>query len=208
MTRVTLADLVTKIEDFSAKKPRILVALFGAPGSGKSTLAEVLADHLGDGAVVLPMDGFHLDNAQLREMGMLKRKGAPDTFDVAGFADLLRRVSGTPSVSYPTFDRTADKTVPDSGRITADAKIVIVEGNYLLLKRKGWADLSDLFDVTVGLEVGRDELSERLVQRWLDHGMDPEAALARATENDLANADVVLAESAQPDFIIVSAANA
>ena len=101
------------------------------------------------------MDGFHLDNAQLRDMDLLHRKGAPETFDATGFARLLRRVRDEGNVLYPTFDREADKTLPDTGHIDEATRIVLVEGNYLLLKTPPWSGLGSHFQMTVGLVVDR-----------------------------------------------------
>ncbi|MEM9581268.1 MAG: phosphoribulokinase, partial [Pseudomonadota bacterium] len=156
MAKPVKQDALLQIIRAAARgRTRLLVGIAGGPGSGKSTLAGHLAAQLGPGAAVLPMDGFHLDNAELILLGLLDRKGAPETFDAAGFVALIKRLRETQAVRYPTFDRTADCTLPDAGEIGAGTQIVLVEGNYLLLTTPPWSDLADLFDITVHLEVDR-----------------------------------------------------
>lgn len=202
MRPITEEGLVREIEARSGNRERILVALAGPPGSGKSTLAGRLAERLGPSAAVLPMDGFHLENDRLQQMGLLHRKGAPETFDGDGFVALLDRLRSGESVPYPAFDRVADRTVPGAGRIDRAVRIVLVEGNYLLLNHPPWSELEGLFDLTVRIEVDRDELEARLVERWLAHGLAPDAARARATGNDMRNVDLVEKNSRAADFSI------
>ena len=141
-------DLIKIIVHLSAAKSHFIVAIAGPPGSGKSTLSNHLAKCLGRTAKVLPMDGFHLDNDRLQEMGLLHRKGAPETFDAIGLLELMRKMQEKKTFLYPTFDRQEDKTIPNSGGITEEDKIVLVEGNYLLLKGPPWSKLSQFFDLT------------------------------------------------------------
>lgn len=192
-----LADLAAQLVARVPADGRLIVAVAGAPGSGKSTLAEKLADEIGALAAVVPMDGFHLDNAELVEMGLFERKGAPETFDAAGLLALLRRIRKGGRITYPVFDRTADRTVPDGGELGENRQIVIVEGNYLLLDRPPWSELAELFDVTIWLDVGMDVLERRLIQRWLDHGLASPDARARALGNDLPNARTAV-EASRP----------
>ena len=199
---VTTQDaLFDRITEAAQDRDRCLVALAGPPASGKTTLADTLAARFGDDAVVLPMDGFHLDNATLHKMGRLHRKGAPDTFDAQGFVDLLTAVREGGNVPYPTFDRKKDATVPKGGTIPAAARIILVEGNYLLLTDSPWSQLAPLFDLTVRIDVADNTLKERLIRRWLKHGLSPEEAEARATENDMENVAYVRAHSSDPDLV-------
>lgn len=202
MTEITATDLVELIKTRAAGQDRYVVAIAGPPGSGKSTLAADLAARLGPTAATLPMDGFHLDNDRLRQLGLLHRKGAPETFDAQGFVDLLREVRTTPRVSYPTFDRDADRTVPGAGHIGKDTRIVLVEGNYLLLTSPPWSSLDALFDLTVRLDVSREELEDRLVTRWLSHGLPAAEARARALGNDMKNAEHMFENARSPDFTL------
>ncbi|WP_372572030.1 nucleoside/nucleotide kinase family protein [Ruegeria jejuensis] len=170
---------------------RRLVALVGAPASGKSTLAEALAERLtesGCDTQVVPMDGFHLHNPTLIERGLLDRKGAPETFDVSGFAHLTTRLQVEDEVFYPTFDRARDIAIAGGGLIDPRCDTVIIEGNYLLFDAPLWRDLHEHWDFSVRLEVPLRILEERLVKRWLDHGLSHEDATTRATRNDIANA--------------------
>ncbi|MBR3372216.1 MAG: uridine kinase [Rhodobacteraceae bacterium] len=187
---------------------RLLVALAGPPGAGKSTLAADLVTRLcaqaGPGsAALVPMDGFHLDNADLQAKGLLERKGAPETFDGAGFVSLVQAVRADQGkIAYPLFDRAQDKTLPGAGTLDTNARIAVFEGNYLLLSTGDWAGLAGLFDMTVLIDVPLPVLRARLVARWLDHGLSQPRAEARADSNDMVNARTVLGQSAEPDLCL------
>jgi len=203
MTQITPETLVQRIKALSGQG-RKLIAIAGAPGSGKSTLAEDLAHQLGPTAAVMPMDGFHLDNDALHAMDLFHRKGAPETFDADGFVSLIKRLRDKDTVPYPTFDRDADRTVPDGGQINETTRIVLVEGNYLLLNQSPWDSLAGLFDMTVRLVVDHETLAARLITRWIDHGLSPENARDRALGNDMVNVRYVDAHSFDPDYMIRS----
>lgn len=180
---------------------RALVALAGAPASGKSTLSEALVRALGADAAVMPMDGYHLDNAILDARGDRPRKGAPWTFDVAGLArDLARLRADDGLVLVPVFDRTLDLSRAAAREIGPEVRIVIVEGNYLLLDQAPWDGLAPFWDVTLALDVPQEVLRARLIARWRDHGHDPAAAEARALSNDLPNAMTVRTRSRRADL--------
>lgn len=187
-------------------RPRFIVAIAGPPGSGKSTLAEDLAAALaaaGEKAVVLPMDGFHMDNDLLEETGLLARKGAPETFDVRGLGDILRAVrAADEDVLVPVFDRSREIAIASARRIAPSDRIVIAEGNYLLLDRRPWSALLPLFDHTVLLRVPMAELERRLNARWQGFGLDAERVAAKVHGNDLPNARTVLEHSVTPDLEI------
>ena len=172
----------------------------GPPASGKSTLAADLVAGLGPCAALVPMDGFHLDNRVLEARRLLARKGAPETFDAAGFAHMIRRLAQEEEVAVPVFDRTQDAAIADAQVVGADAEIAVVEGNYLLLDQPPWANLRDLWDLSIFLDVPLPELERRLIRRWLDHGHTPAEALARALHNDVPNARLVLAQSFPADI--------
>lgn len=201
MTRVTQDKLVREIDNAAAGTARLIVAVAGPPGAGKSTLAETLLATL-DEAALIAMDGFHLDNEALQTRGLLHRKGAPETFDVKGFTFLIEQVRNGEDVTVPKFDRDRDCVVPDGGRIDAGCRIVIVEGNYLLLDTPGWRDLHQFWDMSVMLDVPEAELERRLVQRWLDHGLSPADATRRAGENDMINARTVRDRSVGATFTV------
>lgn len=184
---------------------RTLVAIAGAPASGKTTLSETLARVLsarGHPAAVVPMDGFHLDNAILTERGLLPRKGAPETFDAAGFVNMVRRIAAGEEVIYPQFDRARDIAIAGACRIRPDQRIVVFEGNYLLFDEPPWRELAALWDLAVRLDVAEDHLRKRLVQRWLDHGLPLDQAVARAEGNDISNARRVAANALPADLTL------
>jgi len=188
---------------------RFIMALAGPPGAGKSTLSEALVaefDRRGQGAAIVPMDGFHLDNAVLEARGMLARKGAPFTFDADGYAALLKRLREEQDrdIAVPVFDRSLDLARAGGSIITADHRFLIAEGNYLLLPEAPWAQMAELFDLTVMLAAPLEELRERLVGRWLAQGLSPQDALARAMSNDIPNAELVVKSSVTADLEITS----
>lgn len=200
-----IGHLASTIYRRAAGSRRFVVGIAGAPGSGKSTLAQNLAEIIAPSATVavVPMDGFHYDNAILTARGHLDRKGAPHTFDVGGFSALLARLrQGGADVAVPLFDRTADLVRGSAAIVAADTRFVLVEGNYLLLDEAPWNALAPHFDITVFVEVPKAELARRLVQRWLDHGIEPEAARSRAFSNDMPNAELVADRSRQADITL------
>ena len=187
---------------------RLMVAIAGPPGAGKSTLSDDLRTALNRGgegpAVVVPMDGFHFDNVILDQRGLRSRKGSPLTFDCTGFAALLERLRGaSEDVVIPVFDRSLDLARAGASIVRADHRIVLVEGNYLLLDQEPWSRLASFFDMTIYLDVPLAELERRLMQRWLDHGHDDQAARKRAFSNDIPNAELVVSSSRKADFVIV-----
>ena len=205
-TMTKLEDLLDTLSALPAGGRR-LVAIAGAPGSGKSTLADDLVARLNrrkpDAAAVIPMDGFHLDDGLLKARGTLSRKGAPYTFDVGGLAAMLRRLSANEEdeVIVPLFDRTLEISRAGARAVPASIPLLLVEGNYLLLDEPGWSDLRAIFDLTVSLDVPFDVLERRLLQRWTDMGFAPEAAYAKAYENDLPNAKTVIDRSQPADIV-------
>lgn len=204
---ITVEDLVPELLVRAARTDRLIVAIAGAPGAGKSTASAALCEAINARepgmAIVVPMDGFHLDNAILDAMNLRKRKGSPPTFDCAGFEALLKRLRNIgDDVVIPLFDRKLDLARAGADIVRAGQRILLVEGNYLLLDQAPWDRLAPLFDVTVFLEVDRLELENRLVQRWLGLGHKVGSAQQRALSNDMPNAELVLEESREADFTI------
>ncbi|MFN3765859.1 MAG: nucleoside/nucleotide kinase family protein [Aliihoeflea sp.] len=179
---------------------RFVVALAGPPGAGKSMLSHLLAEALGD-AAILQGDGFHYDNAVLDVIGRRNRKGAPDTFDVAGVESVLRRIRAGEEVAVPVFDRPLDLARAGAARISQSARFVIVEGNYLTLDAAPWNALRPLFDLTILIDVPRDELERRLTRRWLDLGWSAERAKHWVASNDMPNVDLVKAKGGSADIV-------
>lgn len=197
---------------YTTAKPgqRTMVAIAGPPGSGKSTVAETVVDCLnadsGQGpnpAAVLPMDGFHLDVEELEPLGLLPRRGAPNTFDSEGFLALVKKVRASrENIRYPIFDRTQERSIPDAAELDSNTEVVVVEGNYLLLDAPVWRDLHRLYDVTVFLQPSLETLEERLMDRWLNLGMSPDKASQKVFGNDLKNARLVLTDSVPADLTL------
>ena len=189
---------------------KLVVGIAGPPASGKSTLAEAVVAHLNkasgeasDIAILVPMDGYHLDNGLLETRGLLARKGAPETFNATGFCNDVAQIKTANSDAYfPCFDRSRDIAIANAICVPPEVKVVVVEGNYLLLKNKPWVGLKDLFAVTVFLSPGLEVLKERLQRRWIDHGLSVDLANERTTENDLPNAELVLQQSAFADIVL------
>ncbi|MGK9040234.1 MULTISPECIES: nucleoside triphosphate hydrolase [Agrobacterium] len=182
-------------------RSRFIVAIAGPPGAGKSTLADALCDALlarGETAAVLPMDGFHMDNGILEGRGLLPRKGAPETFDVRGFLDIVSAVRrGGQEVLVPVFDRSREIAIASARAIAPETRFILAEGNYLLLDEAPWTTLSKSFDVTIFVGPSVDVLEERLRKRWQGYGLDEAAIHAKLFENDLPNGKRVI-ENARP----------
>ncbi|MDP5086538.1 MAG: sugar transporter [Yoonia sp.] len=182
---------------------RLLVAITGAPGCGKSTLAAELARRLnaqGRKSIVVPMDGFHLDNGILETRGLKPRKGAPETFDAPGFLRLVRALKTGEEVFAPVFDRSRDLAIAGAVAVPVAAKVVIVEGNYLMFDEAPWSELADLWDVTARLDVPMPELRARLIHRWLALNYSRAVATRRAEGNDIPNAQRVIDRALPCDF--------
>ena len=190
----------------SKGRKRYIVAIAGPPGAGKSTFADALLLLLKEKSIqakIISMDGFHLDNLVLAERNLLERKGAPATFDAAGFIHLMNRLTSFENnVIIPVFDRNKDLSIAGSSIISTEDKVLIVEGNYLLIEEEPWAKLKKSWDHTIFINPGIDILEHRLLNRWLRHGLDLQDAKLRTLRNDLPNARYVLEKSSDSDIQI------
>lgn len=190
----------------SKGRKRYIVAIAGPPGAGKSTFADALLLLLKEKSIqakIISMDGFHLDNLVLAERNLLERKGAPATFDAAGFIHLMSRLTSFENnVIIPVFDRNKDLSIAGSSIISTEDKVLIVEGNYLLIEEEPWAELKKYWDQTIFINPGIDILEHRLLNRWLRHGLDLQDAKLRTLSNDLPNARYVLEKSSDSDIQI------
>lgn len=199
MTPDALADLIRqRAEDNGAG--RFLTALAGPPGAGKSTLAAALVTALGAGARAVPMDGFHYDDRVLIQRGLRARKGAPETFDAAGFLHLLQRLRDEDEVAIPLFDRDLEISRAGADIVTPNDRLLIVEGNWLLLDEAPWN--AARYDLTVFIDVPEAELDRRLLDRWAHFGKTPEDARAWIDGNDLPNIRRCIAGSRGADVAI------
>lgn len=200
-----LDALAARIKATQSDDCRILVAIAGAPASGKSTLSDRLCHHLGGdkaGAAVVPMDGFHFDDAILKQRGLLNRKGAPNTFDVGGLQRILAalKTETDQDVYVPLFDRGLELSRGSARCISPRHKIILVEGNYLLLGQAPWDQLAPMFDLSIYLDVAEDILRARLIDRWRGFGFDDASALEKALGNDLPNAQIVATMTGPSDI--------
>lgn len=188
----SLDEVAAAAQDAPRRGVRSVIGIAGAPGAGKSTLAAALVERLGPEAALLPMDGFHLPQRRLVELGRRDRMGAADTFDVDGFLEVLRRVRADHGVVLaPGFDRTVEEAVPNAIRIGAEHSTVVVEGNYLLLDSGGWEAVAELLDLAFFVEVPQEVRLRRLIDRHIAFGKTPEAAEAWVLGPDERNAELI-----------------
>jgi pantothenate kinase len=181
-------------ESLNRSTDRYLIGIVGKPGAGKSTLSAYLLEELRSSEVtVVPMDGYHLSNAVLQALGRADRKGAPDTFDVAGFASLLQRIRHEKSadVYYPVFDRSIEESIAAQGVVTKETKVVIVEGNYLLHDSGGWEVIAELLDELWFIDVADEKRLERLIARHIAYGKSPADAQSWSRGSDEVNARTI-----------------
>lgn len=205
----TLTEHVNTVADYiHAKRSntgQLVVAIAGTPGSGKSTVADEVARRLNQQkcpSIVVPMDGFHLDNAVLDTLGLTQKKGAPNTFDVSGFIRIIKALREEGNAYFPRFDRSRDLSIAGALAVTSEQAVVIVEGNYLMYDAPMWRDLAPLWDVTVRIDVPLPELRARLIQRWLSLNYSRTVATRRAESNDIPNAHDVIAHALPCDLLL------
>ncbi|MFI5683239.1 nucleoside/nucleotide kinase family protein [Streptomyces sp. NPDC051636] len=204
--------LLTRARALAQGRRRSLLGITGSPGSGKSTLAEHLVRALnGTGtswAAHVPMDGFHLADAELDRLGRRDRKGAPDTFDAAGYAALLGRLrEEREEVVYaPGFERVLEQPVAGAIPVPPTARLVVTEGNYLLLESGAWARVRPCLDEVWFVETDEDERIRRLVARHEEFGKEHEAAVAWVLGTDQRNADLVAATRDRADLVVPASA--
>jgi pantothenate kinase len=203
-----VGDLVDHIIRRSEGSQRFIIAVAGPPGAGKSTLSKQLVQMLKTRSIqscIISMDGFHLENSILKRLGLLDRKGSPTTFDVPAFIQVMKRLAAYESdVAIPKFDRKKDISIERASIVSTQDKILIVDGNYLLLNDEQWVELQDIWDETVFINPGMDVLEKRLIDRWLSYGMDNESAKNRAFGNDIPNAKNII-ENSLPANILIGA---
>ena len=184
---------------------RSIIAIIGKPGAGKSTFSKYLSENLPTGLVAfVPMDGYHLSNKVLNDLGRSNRKGAPDTFDVDGYVALLHRIKNSPdeSIYYPIFDRAIEESIAAEGVVKPEVKLVITEGNYLLHNDGGWQGVAPLVDESWCLDLPDALRISRLINRHIAFGRTPEEAEEWAHGSDENNAQIIGASAARADFTI------
>ncbi|AVT33967.1 nucleoside/nucleotide kinase family protein [Plantactinospora sp. BC1] len=199
----TLDQLVARARALASTGSRRLLGITGAPAAGKSTLAGLLVTALGGVAELVPMDGFHLADSELHRLGRHARKGAPDTFDGAGFVALLRRLrAGTETVYAPEFRRELEEAVAGAIPVPPSVPLVVVEGNYLLVPDQPWGEVRDLLDEVWFLELDESERLNRLTERHIAFGRQPREAAARARGTDQRNAELIAGTVDRADLIV------
>jgi pantothenate kinase len=201
---VTFPSLLERATALAAG-PRKVLGIVGAPGAGKSTLAARLVAALGpDRAVLVPMDGFHLAQAELERLGRAERKGAVDTFDGAGFVALLQRLAAAgPEIVYaPEFRREIEEPIAGAIPVPAEVPLVVTEGNYLLVPSPPWDELRLLLDEAWYVEIDEDERLRRLVARHMFFGRSEAEAKARSYGSDQVNADLIVATRPYADLVV------
>jgi pantothenate kinase len=183
---------------------RVLIGIAGAPGAGKTTLAEALVARLGGFPAVahVPMDGFHLADRELVRLRRADRKGAPDTFDVDGYAALLQRIRAGEAVWAPGFDRTLEQPLAQAVPVAAETGIVVSEGNYLLLPDPGWRAVRSRFDEVWFCVADEADRVRRLVARHVEFGKSPAAARDWVRRSDERNAALVAATAPRADLTV------
>lgn len=196
--------LLVRARALAATGRRTMLGITGPPGSGKSTLAEELVSAVGPAARLVAMDGFHLAEAELRRLGRRDRKGAPDTFDPAGFVALLQRLRARsePVVYAPRFDRAIEEAIGGAIAVPRETALVVVEGNYLLLDSGGWGGVRHLLDECWYINLPEGERHTRLHARHVHFGRTPEEAWARTLGSDERNAELIESSRDRADLVI------
>ena len=188
-------------------KNRYFIALSGPPASGKSTISEKLVKDLtlkGHNSSILQMDGFHYDDQILKQKSLLLKKGAPETFDVMGFLNFLFRLQNENEVAIPIFDRSLELSRSSAVIISKETRVVIVEGNYILLKTHPWRELHKFFNSTIMINTKYEILEKRLLERWKSFSIPEEEIKQKVFENDLPNGVNVYKNSILADYNLLN----
>jgi pantothenate kinase len=202
-----VAGLIDRAVKLLDRPGRTVLGIAGAPASGKSTLAALLLaelERLRPGAAIgVGMDAFHIGHRVLVRRGLTDAKGAPETFDAAGYMHLLQRIRSDSGTIYaPEFDRDIEDSLAHVVEIGPDVRLVLTEGNYLLLDSPPWDGVREMLDEAWFVHLADDERRRRMVARHQRHGHDPDAARARTFGNDERNAQLVNAAPNHPDLWI------
>ena len=209
MSDLNYNELLTKLLDNLKNdvKNRYFIALSGPPASGKSTISEKLVKDLtlkGHNSSIIQMDGFHYDDQILKQKSLLLKKGAPETFDVMGFLNFLFRLQNENEVAIPIFDRSLELSRSSAVIISKETRVVIVEGNYILLKTHPWRELHKFFNSTIMINTKHEILEKRLIERWRSFNIPEEEIKQKVFENDLPNGVNVYKNSILADFNLLN----
>ena len=197
-------QLVERAEALAGERGRRVLGLLGAPGSGKSTVATLMVERMRAKVAIVEMDAFHLSDELLVQLGRRDRKGAPDTFDVGGYVEILRRLRETAAgdIYVPIFDRTLDTSVGSAHLVPADCQLIITTGNYLLLDQEPWSLLSPYLDQSWFLEPDEELRIARLIARHVQYGKSPDEAREWVTKSDQHNAELVWGSRDKADLVV------
>jgi pantothenate kinase len=206
-------DLLRRARALAGGGRRALLGIAGSPGAGKTTLAGDLVRALtGTGepwVAHVPMDGFHLADVELDRLGLRDRKGAPETFDAAGYAALLRRLrdgAEETTVYAPGFERVLEQPVAGAIPVPPSARLVVTEGNYLLLGGGSWTRVRSALDEVWFCELPEPERLRRLIARHERFGKGHEEAVAWVMRSDQPNAALIEATRDRADLLVPMAA--
>ena len=207
MSGLTYNQLLLSVTDHidNNDKIRYFIALSGPPASGKSTISENLAKDLsakGYNSSILQMDGFHYDDLILKEKKLLSKKGAPETFDVMGLINFVSRLHKEDEVVIPIFDRSLELSRSSAVIISKNTKVIIVEGNYVLLNSYPWSELHKFFNTTVMINCEKKILEKRLIERWENFNLPKKEIDEKVYKNDLPNGVNVLKNSIAAEYIL------
>ena len=207
MSGLTYNQLMISVTDHidNNDKNRYFIALSGPPASGKSTISENLVKDLsakGYNSSILQMDGFHYDDLILKERKLLSKKGAPETFDVMGLINFVSRLHKEDEVVIPIFDRSLELSRSSAVIISKNTKVIIVEGNYVLLNSYPWCELHKFFNTTVMINCEKKILENRLIERWKNFNLPKKEIDEKVYKNDLPNGVNVLKNSIGAEYIL------
>lgn len=194
---------IARVEALLARERRVILGITGPPGAGKTRLARDITSSFDD-AVHVPMDGFHLADAELRRLGRLDRKGAIDTFDSYGYLALIERMRRRPKqmIYAPAFDRDIEQPIAGSIPVPPETRLVVTEGNYLLDDDAPWPAIAARLQQVWYVEVARAERHRRLVARHVEFGKTPQQAEAWVRDVDDPNAARVESTRAAADLVV------
>jgi pantothenate kinase len=198
-----MSSWTRRLEALLARQRRVILGITGPPGAGKTAMAAAITSSF-DGAVHLPMDGFHLADVELQRLGRIDRKGAIDTFDAHGYLAVLQRIrsQGTETVYAPAFDRAVEQPVAGSIPVVPDARLIVTEGNYLLDDEEPWPRVRRILDEVWFVGCAPEERRRRLVARHIEFGKSPQQAQAWVRDVDDRNAERIEDVRHKADFVV------